>query len=533
MGTLWQNGTFFTLGDQNETVEAVYVVDGRIAAMGTKEQLLEQFKESITEIKDVAGGYVYPGFVDSHLHMIGHGEKLLRLDLSQATSSLEMEQWLTKKAQANEDEKWVIAEGWNEYNFPDEKIFTRYELDKISPHKPLYASRVCRHAALVNSEALMLAGITKETPNPQGGVIERDEQGEPTGYLMDTAVDLIKEVMPPVDRKYVYQALKLSVQDLLAHGITGGHTEDMNYYNGFSETLDVFQSLIHKEGFRFRTNFLIHHEQMDAMKKSGYGPGKLTDYLEIGSMKIFADGALGGRTARLSEPYSDDPENYGVFMHSEDAFKELVQKARDYQMPVAVHVIGDAALEQALDALEECPPVEGRDRLIHLQVARPELIERIKPLKVILDLQPRFVVTDFPWVEDRLGSERLASSFAWKTLLDEGLHCAGGSDAPIEPPGPLLGMHAALTRRHPDDKVHEGYLPEQKLSRYEAVQLFTSGSAYATGMEERRGKIALGFDADFTVLSHNLFTCDIEEYLTADVLMTIVDNTVMYEKEAR
>lgn len=139
----------------------------------------------------------------------------------------------------------------------------------------------------------MLAGITKETPDPPGGVIERDAQGEPTGYLMDTAVDLIKEVMPPVDRQYVYQALKLSVQDLLTHGITGGHTEDMNYYNGFDETLDVFQSLIHKEGFRFRMNFLIHHEQIDAMKRSGYAPGKLTDYLEIGSMKIFADGALG------------------------------------------------------------------------------------------------------------------------------------------------------------------------------------------------------------------------------------------------
>lgn len=202
-------------------------------------------------------------------------------------------------------------------------------------------------------------------------------------------------------------------------------------------------------------------------------------------------------------------------------------------MPVAVHVIGDAASRQAINALEEYPPVEGRDRLIHLQVARPELIERIKPLEAILDLQPRFVATDFPWVEDRLGQKRLATSFAWKTLLDAGLHCAGGSDAPIEPPGALLGMHAALTRRHPDEDVHDGYLPEQKLSRFEAVQLFTTGSAYAIGMEERRGKIALGFDADFTVLSHNLFTCDIEEYLSADVLMTIVDNTVMYKKEAR
>ncbi|MCM2675291.1 amidohydrolase [Alkalicoccobacillus plakortidis] len=533
MGTLWHNGTFFTLKQQGEAVDAVYVVDGKIVALGTKETLLQQFKQDITVIKDIKGGYVYPGFVDSHLHMVGHGEKLLSLDLSKATTSFEMREWLVQKAKDSTQHDWVLAEGWNENNFADKKIFHRLELDEISPNKPLYASRVCRHAALVNTEALRRACISRDTPDPQGGVIERDQSGEPTGYLMDAAVDLIKEVMPPVDREYVYQALKRSIEDLLAQGITGGHTEDMNYYNGFSETIDVFQSLIHKDKFRFRTNLLVHHEQIDEMSRLGFGPGPLSDYLEIGSMKIFADGALGGRTALLSEPYSDDPDNSGVAMHSPEALKALVKKARDYHMPVAIHVIGDAALEQAIAAVEEFPPIEGRDRFIHLQVARPDLVNRLKPLQAILDLQPRFVATDFPWVEDRLGPDRLPSSFAWKTLLDAGLHCAGGSDAPIEPPGPLLGMHAAITRRHPDEARHAGYLPEQKLSRFEAIQLFTSGSAYATGHEEKRGFISEGYDADFTVLTHNLFTCDIEEYLSAEVLMTIVDNTIMYKNEEK
>ena len=315
MGTLWHNGTFFTLKQPNEAVDAVFVKDGKIVALGSKDTLLQDFKQDITHIKDVKGGYVYPGFVDSHLHMIGHGEKLRSLDLSEAKTSTEMKDWLEQKARESGEEDWVLAEGWNENNFSDRKIFTRYELDEVSPQKPLYASRVCRHAALVNSEALRRASISKDTPDPAGGVIERDESGEPTGYLMDAAADMIKEVMPPVDKEYVLQSLKRSVEDLLAQGITGGHTEDMNYYNGFSETIDVFQTLIHKNGYRFRTNLLIHHEQIDEMNRQGFSRGELSPYLEIGTMKIFADGALGGRTALLSEPYSDDPENYGVAMH--------------------------------------------------------------------------------------------------------------------------------------------------------------------------------------------------------------------------
>ncbi|TSB48062.1 amidohydrolase [Alkalicoccobacillus porphyridii] len=531
MGTLWHNGTFFTLKQPDDSVEAVFVREGRIVEIGTKEELLRRYEQEITSIKDVRGGYVYPGFVDSHLHMIGHGEKLLSLDLSTVTSSNQMKELLIKKANEQSEGDWVIAEGWNENSFEDRKIFTRLELDEISSNRPLYASRICRHAAIVNTMALRNAGITKDTPDPSGGVIERDAFGEPTGYLMDAAVDLVKNVMPSVNKEYVTRALNHSVKDLLAQGITGGHTEDMNYYNGFSETIDVFQSLIHKDGYKFRVNLLIHHEQIENMISAGFKGGNLSPFLDIGSMKIFADGALGGRTAFLSEPYEDDPENYGVAMHSREELFALVKKARDFKLPVAIHVIGDAALEYAIDALEQYPPIEGRDRLIHLQVTRPSLIKRLKDLPVILDLQPRFVATDFPWVEERLGNQRLDSAFAWKTLLDEGLHCAGGSDAPIEPPSPLLGMHAAITRRHPAELEHEGYLPHEKLSRFEALQLFTSGSAYATGLEERRGILAEGYDADFTVLTHNLFTCDPEDFLQSDVLMTIVDDTIMYQNE--
>ncbi len=206
----------------------------------------------------------------------------------------------------------------------------------------------------------------------------------------------------------------------------------------------------------------------------------------------------------------------------------LVEKARSKGMPVAIHTIGDAALELALSALEAYPVRNGRDRLIHVQVIRPELIERIKKLNVILDLQPRFVAADFPWVRERLGLERMPYAFAWKTLLNHDLRCAGGSDAPIEPADPLLGIHAAVTRQKPEGDG-EVFGAEQRLTVHEAVQLFTTGSAFAIGKEHTRGKIAVGYVADFTVLDQNLFHIPPERILSTNVLMTVVDNTIMYD----
>ncbi|WP_078555498.1 amidohydrolase [Bacillus alkalicellulosilyticus] len=529
MGTLWYNGTFFTMNGESETVEAVYVEKGYIVAIGTKVELEHIHSNQINKRIDLHKKYIYPGFVDSHLHIIGHGEKIIRLDLSNVTSAEEMKQLLLNKVSSTKKGEWVIGEGWNENNFPDRKIFHRQELDDISSEHPIMLTRVCRHAILANSKALEIAKIRKSQVDPQGGIIVKDNEGEPTGYLLDEAQEIVKECVPEVSEAYLHKALQVAVDDMLSLGLVGGHTEDLAYYGGFERTFTTFQKVIDGTTRKFRAHLLVHHDVVDTMQQN-YNQGEITPFLEFGGMKIFADGALGGRTALLSKPYNDAPETSGVAIHTSEELESLVKKARDYDMSVAIHVIGDLALEMAIETIKKHPVKQGlRDRLIHLQVTRKELLVELQKLSVVLDIQPMFVSSDFPWVQERLGEERLPYSFAWKTLMEHGLHCAGGSDAPIEPVNPLQGIHAAITRRKPEES-HEGYGKNEKLSAFEAVSLFTTGSAYAIGKEETRGKIFPGYTADFTVLDQNLFEIEPDQILKTKVLKTVVDNTIMYER---
>ncbi|MDN4526603.1 amidohydrolase [Fictibacillus fluitans] len=527
MGTLYFNGTIYTMVQEGETVEAVFADGKDIQDTGSLQDLTERYGSVIKEKVDLKGAVMFPGFVDSHLHIIGHGEKLIRRDLSQFTSAEEMGAYLREEAEKEKPGNWLLGDGWNENNFQDRKIFHRQELDELAPEHPMLLSRVCRHASLANSKALELAGINKETENPEGGIIVRDENGEPTGYLLDSAADLVKTVVPPATDEYLHTAVSAAVKDLLSMGLTGGHTEDLGYYGGFEKAISVFQDVLNERSLKFKAHLLVHHTVAGDYQASPL-PKRISPYLEFGAMKIFSDGAFGGRTALLSKPYNDAPDISGVAIHSPDALKELVKQAREYQMPVAVHTIGDLSLEYTLDAIRAYPPVtEERDRIIHAGLVRPDLVERMKQPSLIIDIQPSFVPSDFPWLIERLGMERIPFALAWKTLLDNGLHCAGGSDAPIETVNPLEGIYAAVARKKPEE-THEGYQPEEKLTPYEAVQLYTAGSAYAINREQERGKIAPGFEADFTVLDRDILKAETEDIRKAKVVYTIINNSVEY-----
>ncbi|ART77627.1 amidohydrolase [Sutcliffiella horikoshii] len=530
MGEIWYGGKIYTMKAETETVEAVYTEDGIIKDMGLQEDLFFTYPNARKQ--DLQGAVMYPGFTDSHMHLIGHGEKLLRLDLSNFTSPQDVKQALMRKVQETPEGEWIFGEGWNENNFVDRKIFHRTELDEITSNHPMILSRVCRHAVLVNSKALELAGITKETENPPGGVIVKDIDDEPTGFLLDQAQELVKRKIPKASESYLYNALKTSIEDCLRLGLVGSHSEDLSYYGSFTKTFGAFENVIERDKLKYRAHLLVHHEVVDDMHEEGHTFKETTGFITLGAMKIFADGALGGRTALLSRPYNDAPETSGVAIHTQEQLDSLVKKARDYGMTVAVHTIGDRAFEYMLDALEKHPAPKGeRDRLIHAQILTKDLIDRAKKLPLILDIQPRFVATDFPWIIERLGEERLNYSYAWKTLLDEGLICAGGSDAPIEPVDPILGIHAAVTRQIPGDEDKIVYQPEQCLSIYEAIGLFTKGSAQAIFEEDKQGVIDTGYYADFTVLDTDLFTATEDDILETNVLKTIVDGTVVYERD--
>ncbi|WP_156499189.1 amidohydrolase [Fictibacillus phosphorivorans] len=526
MGTLFFNGKIYTMVNEGEHIEAVYVEDGRIIKTGTEKDLLEMFSEHITKKVDLKGYVMYPGFVDSHLHLIGHGEKLIKLDLSEMNTAEEMEHALREKANNLTADEWLLGEGWNENNFIDRKIFHRQELDDISGGRPVLLSRVCRHAFLANTRALELAGITKDTIDPPGGIIVRDTDGEATGLLHDSAAELVKKVVPEGSQNYLNTALRTSIKHLLSLGLTGGHSEDLSYYGYVERPLSAYKSVIDGEEIKFRAHLLVHHEafeDFEHVKKEYELP-----FVEYGALKIFADGAFGGRTAWLSQPYNDAPETSGVSIHTDSKLAQLVQKAREHHMNVAVHTIGDMALRQTIEAIKSNPATEGRDRLIHVGLVDDNLIADMKQLPVILDLQPGFVASDFPWLIERLGTDRISNAFPFRRLLDEQLICAGGSDAPIEPVNPLLGIFAAVTRRKPGEH-HEGYVPEQKLTMFEAISLYTIGSASAIMQEDVKGIIKEGYFADFTVLDRDLFEVSEDEILDSKVVFTIVDGDIVYE----
>ncbi|MFC7393641.1 amidohydrolase [Scopulibacillus cellulosilyticus] len=531
MGTLWL-GRVRTMVNENDVQEAIYVENGLIKEVGKEIVLKNKYKYNIDQVINMHSDTIFPGFVDSHLHILANGLKLSRLDLSGVTSSEEMIQLLAERVNETKPNQWVLGDAWNENNFPDRKIFHRRELDTIAPHHPMALTRVCQHAILANSLALAEAGIDQDTPDPPGGIIVRDENGMPTGLLLDQAKFLLTEVIPPLTDEELDQICQTSIDYLLSVGCVGGHSEDLNSYGGFTRTLNTYQRILNQTDRRFRLNLLVHHEVVDDMHHAGWTSESKIGDIEFGAMKIFSDGAYGGRTALLRHPYNDAPETSGVCIHEPEELKQLVRKARDYHMAVAIHAIGDLSLQYAVDAIEAYPPPKGkRDRLIHGQLVPVDLRHRIKKLPVTIDIQPQFVTSDFPWVIERLGESRMPDAYAWRTLISEGIVCAGGSDAPIELADPILGIYAAVSRKKADDS-HQGYIPDQKLSAYQAVQLYTYGSAHAIDKEEKTGKIAPGFQADFTILNQDLLSIDQEEILNTKVTSTVVDNHIVYQRKS-
>jgi predicted amidohydrolase YtcJ len=531
MGKLWYGGNIYTLQEEDHKVEALLTSNGLIKAFGTKEGLEKDYKDEISETIDLKGATLLPGFVDSHLHLIGHGESLIRLDLSVYTDKYKLLSEVKKYSDSFSKHEWIIGEGWNENLWINSTPITRFDLDEIISDTPVVLKRVCRHALVANTKALELAGITTETVCPQGGVIDYNDKGELTGILKDQAQDLLLKAIPDVSKEYLEKALTAAIKDAYRLGITGAHTEDLNYYSGFNNTYETFQKVIKDIGLSFRAHLLVHHEVVDEMYQAGLQPYSGDLLVEFGAMKIFADGALGGRTALLSHPYDDDPSTNGVALFTQEELNRLYAKARKLNMPVAIHTIGDLAFEYALNAIEAHPVTNGRDRIIHAQILNKELIERAKrQTNLILDLQPRFLASDFPWVIDRVGKDKMEYCYAWKTLLDTGIPCAGGSDAPIEPLNPLYGIHAAVTRTNKDDPSRTVYGPKEKLSVFEAVSLFTKGSAYAICHEDDRGVLKEGFLADFTILEKNIFTIPNDEIADVEVKMTVIGEKIVYSK---
>ncbi|GGK00950.1 amidohydrolase [Lentibacillus kapialis] len=527
MRKIYINGNFYTFDNMRPITQAVVVENGRITDMGSTGDMLLQWQNPGSETINLYGKTVTPGLIDSHMHLSITAEHFLNLDLTGVTSKQVMLEKIQTYAKTLKQGEWLLGRGWDENVFTDGGIPTIDELDHVSPATPLYIPRICSHAFLVNSKALEASHYHPLMSVPEGGTVVLDKQTEkPTGLLLESASQLITEYIPEKSYDQLKNALRKTMQFAISKGLTSVHTNDPHFLGGFNQTYQLYDALLNQEDLALRTNLLIDHDFLDDLKASGMYAGFGNDTLQIGAVKLFADGALGRRTALLSESYSDATGTYGEAMYDQETLFNMVQDARKLSMPIAVHTIGDQALENVLDILDQFPPVWYRDRIIHVQVLREALIKRLVEPSRIADIQPRFVPSDFPWVMERLGEKRSSLAYAWRTLQQAGVICAGGSDAPVEPINPLMGIHAAVTRRSPGEE-HEGWNPREKLSMSEAFRLFTEMGAYPTNEENKKGTISRGKLADMTVYSHNPFKMEHpDELLETDVDMTIIGGAV-------
>lgn len=531
MRTIFVNGQIYTLDEMHPQVEAVVVENGRFIDLGTTDEMLHKWRSTNSKIVDLENKAVTPGLIDSHLHISGIAQNFMNLDVTGVTSKQDMLRKIQERAASLDDGEWLIGRGWDENIFEDGTIPTIAELNHVAPNNPLYIPRICGHAALVNDAALKRSHYHKNITVPEGGTVVLDDStGQPTGLLLESAAQLITKHIPEPSYDALKKGMRQAINFAMEKGLTSVHTNDPNFLGGLERTWQLYDELINGENLRLRANLLIDHEYLDKIAELGFYTGYGNESLQIGAVKIFADGAMGRRTALLSEPYADAPGQYGDAMFEQEVLYEIVQKARALGMPIAVHTIGDQALENVLDILDQFPTVAYRDRLIHIQVLREDLIERLLLPSRIADIQPRFLAGDFPWVIDRLGEERMKLSYAWKSLLDAGVICAGGSDSPVEPVDPILGIHAAVTRKLPGEN-HDGYYPEQKLTMEQTFALFTKMAAYPTNEETIKGTITRGKLADMTVFSMDPFTMeDPDQLLDMDIHMTIIDGHIMYTK---
>ncbi|MEO4052376.1 amidohydrolase [Solibacillus sp. CAU 1738] len=517
---LWHGGIIYSMQYEGHTVEAILEKGGMIIETGSFADLQHKAESYI----DLRGDVLYPGFVDSHLHIIGYGEKLKNIDVSAITTKQHLLERLQQEAVMLKADDWLVAIGYNEGQNKHATFPTIEEINVLGCY--VVIKRSCHHLIMANHQALTYANIDDTTDNPSGGIIEKQD-GKLTGILKDNALYLVVNNMPTTTQSYVNDALEKSVTSLLSYGLVGGHSEDLSYYGHPSVPLKSYEHITEKRNFK--AHLLQHHSVWNELRQIDFTP---SIWVELGAMKIFIDGAFGGRTAALFEPYADDPTNNGMFLHSKDTLEQLVQQARAKQSTVAVHVIGDAAIDLILDIFEMYPPVEGqKDRIIHCSVVNDRLLDRLSALPIIVDVQPQFIQSDMGILESRLGKERLRYVYPLKSLLDRKIVCAGGSDAPIETPNPLYGIYAAITRKAIDSSTILN--DAECITRYEAVSLYTTEPAKVIGKEKLRGQIAVGFEADFTVFDGDIFTVDVEQIPHVQVTKTVVHGQIVYDKNTK
>ena len=521
--TILHNGSIYTLDEERPRISALAISYGRVVALGSDTYIRGLATANTTQI-DLAGRTVLPGLTDAHLHWEAQARSLSAVDVFEVPSKAIALERVKQRAEMTSAGEWISGHGWAQDLWEDRGFPTKSDLDQVAPDNPVILKAKSGHASWVNSRALQLAGITGSTSDPEGGQILRDASGEATGILLETASDLARDKMPNPSSEQLADMMTAAQELALKCGITMIHDFDE------PSCLAALQILRERGDLKLRVLKQINQRWLDAAIDSGIRTGFGDDWIRIGALKLFADGALGPKTALMFEAYAGEPDNYGMILVDKEEMVEYASRASSYGLPTSVHAIGDKAVHDVLDVLESVraeeaarrePRSSRRHRIEHVQIIHPRDIGRLAQLDVIASMQPIHAMSDRV-TADRYWGERTAYAYNPRIQLDQGARIAFGSDAPVEPLNPWLGIHAAVTRQR-DGLPVGGWHPEARLSLRESLLGFTQGPAYAAGMEDRLGKLAEGYLADLIVLDRDVHEIPADELAAVNVLGTMVD----------
>ena len=530
--TIYFNGDVLTGqrldSETSVRVTALAIRAGTIVATGNDEEILSSWRGSNTELVDLQGKFVTPGFNDAHVHLASAGLERLNLDLVGVKSLEEMKRRIASRVKSTPAGDWIVGRGWDHTIWPDKRLPSRVDLDKVTEGHPVVFTRVDGHIAVANRAALVAAGIDANTTDPPGGKFDRTAGGALTGIIRENAVQLIYAHVPPPTRIQRRTALQLALQDAASHGVTS--VQDFSTWDDFL----VFEQMEREDALPVRvTEWLSFDDALEVLEKHRAAHSADDPMLHTGMLKGFMDGSLGSRTAALSAPYADDPGNSGIPLYDQAKLNQMTVERAKAGFQIGFHAIGDRGVSMALNAFAAAGAAGyGKDlrfRVEHAQVVTPSDFDRFRQLGVIASMQPNHLLTDMRWAEARLGPERTKTSYAWKSFLDRGVPLAFGTDYPVEPITPFRGLYAAVTRKN-ETRTQE-YVPEEKLTIQQAIAAYTEGAAYAEFAEQHKGKLAPGYLADFVVLDRDITQVPPSQILKTKVLRTVVGGKTVWQAQ--
>ena len=535
------NGTIHTVNEKQPRVEAVAIKDGIIQAVGDNEAVLE-LKQPHTQMMDLDGKLVIPGFNDCHLHLLAHGINLERMDCRGIASIAELvekgKQFIKERNLA--PGQWVLGYGWDESFYAEKRLPTCEDLDRISTENPIALTRVCVHSVLVNSCAMALAEITSDSPQPDGGSFSTDDSGNPTGLFSETGRYLIYNRIPDPDLNEI-KAIIRSVADIAVKlGITSIQSDDFEALNSknWRDVVQAYTELRNDGELPLRVYqqcLLPDYDRLKAFIDEGYTTGVGDAFYKIGPLKLLTDGSIGSQTAYLREPYEDKPDDRGICVLSEEELDNLTELAQTHGMQLLYHAIGDASMIMCLDAFQKVYGQSGDEKtrpgIVHCQITDDALLKRFEEQKVMALVQPITLANDLQILDRRLGEDRVQRTYCYRSLVESGVNVGLSSDCPVDDLDPIKNVYVATTRQDFSGYPKAGWHPEECLSVEQAVYGLTMGGAICSFEESVKGSIETGKYADLVVLSEDIFSVASRDLLNVDVCLTLVDGKVVYEKE--